>query len=57
MKRGWDPINRFKVLATQMMEGIIYAQFTQAPISDMDIVDIVVEVIMQCILLAEAYLK
>ena len=57
MKREWNPINGSETLVTQMLEGITYIQFTQAPISDTDIVAIAVGIIMECGLLAKAYIK
>ena len=46
MKREWNPQDEFEALLIQIMEGITYATFTRAPISDRDIVDIMVGVIM-----------
>ena len=57
VKREWNPIDGFEVLVTQMMEGITYAQYANSPISDTDIVDITIGVVMKCGLLAKAYLK
>ena len=46
MEREWILIDRFEALATQIMEVITYAQFAQAPIFDMDIIDIAIGIIM-----------
>ena len=57
MKREWNQINRFEALIIQIMEGITYANDPGAPMSDRDIVDIAVGVIMRCGLLAKPYIK
>ena len=57
MKREWNPIDGFEALITQIMEGITCANFSGSPMSDQDIMDISIQVIMRCNLLAEPYTK
>ena len=57
MKRERNLIDGFEVLLTQIMEGITYAQFAQVPISNRNIVHIVIGVIMRCGLIADPYIK
>jgi len=57
MRREWNPIDRFEALVTQIMEGITYVNFAGSPMSNQDIVDIAIGVIMRCGLIAEPYIK
>jgi len=57
MKRVWNPRDGFEALVTQIMEAITYATFARAFMSDQDIVNIAIGVIMRGGMLAKAYMK
>ena len=56
-EREWNPTDAFEALVTQLMDGITHAQFMKSPISDIDIMDITIKVIMKCELISHVCLK
>ena len=57
MMKQWNPVDGFETLMAQLTKGLILAQYAGAPISDIDVVDMVITNILDTGLFADKYKK
>ena len=57
MTKQWNPADGFKTLVVQLMKGLIFAQYAGAPISDIDVIDMGINNILNTGLFANEYKK